>query len=147
MFKSITRNVKRLALTGGSTLLYIYHTDIQGWTFSIMQEVIDEDDEKLKELRNEYGDTVFEAVGTALMEMNKYNASRRYPVSEVWNRKEERRAIMKEIVEYLIKLLKIHKGKRKRTIRFGHFHGISLITYPVQLQLAILESYIYIYMK
>ncbi|XP_039067519.1 factor of DNA methylation 4-like [Hibiscus syriacus] len=79
-----------------------------------LQEVIDEDDEKLKELRKKYGDTVFEAVGAALMEMNEYNASGRYPVPEVWNRKEERRATMKEIVEYLIKQLKIHKGKGKR---------------------------------
>ncbi|KAE8718028.1 hypothetical protein F3Y22_tig00110020pilonHSYRG00469 [Hibiscus syriacus] len=114
VFESTTRKFQTLALTGGSTLLYIYHTDIQGWNFCIMQEVIDEDDEKLKELRKKYGDTVFEAVGAALMEMNEYNASGRYPVPEVWNRKEERRATMKEIVEYLIKQLKIHKGKGKR---------------------------------
>ncbi|KAL4297151.1 hypothetical protein GQ457_12G032160 [Hibiscus cannabinus] len=79
-----------------------------------LQQVIDEDDKKLKELRNEYGDTAFEAVGTALMEMNEYNASGTYPVPEVWNRKEGRKATMKEIVEYIIKQLKIHKGKGKR---------------------------------
>ncbi|MBA0637052.1 hypothetical protein Godav_029106 [Gossypium davidsonii] len=45
-----------------------------------LQEIVDEDDEKLKELRNEYGDVVYEAVSTALMEMNEYNASGRYAV-------------------------------------------------------------------
>ncbi|KAA3481851.1 Nif-specific regulatory [Gossypium australe] len=79
-----------------------------------LQEIIDEDDEKLKELRNEYGDTAYEAVSTALMEMNEYNASGRYAVPEVWNKREGRRATMKEIVQYLIEQLKIHKRKRKR---------------------------------
>ncbi|TYH51578.1 hypothetical protein ES332_D10G285600v1 [Gossypium tomentosum] len=81
-----------------------------------LQEILDEDDEKLKELRSEYEDVVFEAVSTALMEMNEYNASGRYPVREVWNRKEERKATMKEIMEYAIKQLKNHKGKRKRML-------------------------------
>ncbi|TYH51598.1 hypothetical protein ES332_D10G286900v1 [Gossypium tomentosum] len=45
-----------------------------------LQEIVVEDDEKLKELRNEYSDVVYEAVSTALMEMNEYNASGRYAV-------------------------------------------------------------------
>ncbi|TYH51710.1 hypothetical protein ES332_D10G296900v1 [Gossypium tomentosum] len=45
-----------------------------------LQEIVDEDDEKLKELRNEYGDVMYEAVSTALMEMNEYNVSGRYAV-------------------------------------------------------------------
>ncbi|KAG4181327.1 hypothetical protein ERO13_A10G220200v2, partial [Gossypium hirsutum] len=40
-----------------------------------LQEIEDEDEEKLKELRTEYGDVVYEAVRTALMEMNEDNAS------------------------------------------------------------------------
>ncbi|KAH1045587.1 hypothetical protein J1N35_036371 [Gossypium stocksii] len=79
-----------------------------------LQEIVDEDDEKLKELRNEYGDVVYEAVRTALMEMNEYNASGRYAVPEIWNRKEGRKATMKEIIQYVIGQLKIHKRKRKR---------------------------------
>lgn len=79
-----------------------------------MQEIVDKDDEKLKELRNEYGDAVYEAVSTELMEMNEYNTSGRYAVPEVWNRKEGRRATMKEIVQYVIEQLKSHKRKRKR---------------------------------
>lgn len=80
-----------------------------------MQEIVDEDDEKLKELRNEYGEAAFEAVTTALMEMNEYNASGRYAVPEIWNLKEGRRASMKEIIQYIIKQLKTHKRKRKLT--------------------------------
>ncbi|XVE80129.1 hypothetical protein DITRI_Ditri14bG0114600 [Diplodiscus trichospermus] len=79
-----------------------------------LQEIVDEDDEKLQELRNEYGEVAFEAVSTALMEMNEYNASGRYAVPEVWNIKEGRRASMKEIIQYIIKQLKSHKRKRKR---------------------------------
>ncbi|PPR84681.1 hypothetical protein GOBAR_AA36029 [Gossypium barbadense] len=51
--------------------------------FRVMQEILDEDDEKLKELRNEYGDVAFEAVSTALMEMNGYHVTGSYPVHEV----------------------------------------------------------------
>ncbi|XVF23913.1 hypothetical protein REPUB_Repub13aG0081000 [Reevesia pubescens] len=80
-----------------------------------LQEIVDEDDEKLKELRNKYGEVAFKAVSTALTEMNEYNASGRYAVPEIWNIKEGRRASMKEIIEYIIKQLKAHKRKRKRT--------------------------------
>ncbi|CAN1173976.1 Factor of DNA methylation 1 [Linum perenne] len=78
------------------------------------QEVIDEDDEKLKQLRNEYGKVAYDAVTKALMELNEYNPSGRYPVHQVWNFKEERKATMKEIVHFLINQLKTHKRKRKR---------------------------------
>ncbi|XWS65979.1 hypothetical protein CRYUN_Cryun05aG0160700 [Craigia yunnanensis] len=47
-----------------------------------LQEIVDENDGKLKELRNKYGEVAFEAVSTALMEMNEYNASGRYAVPE-----------------------------------------------------------------
>ncbi|OMO59024.1 hypothetical protein CCACVL1_25152 [Corchorus capsularis] len=78
------------------------------------EEVVDEDDEKLKQLRNEYDKVAFDAVSTALLEMNEYNPSGRYPVDEIWNLKEGRKASLKEIIEYLIKQLKTHKRKRKR---------------------------------
>ncbi|KAA8543869.1 hypothetical protein F0562_021954 [Nyssa sinensis] len=39
------------------------------------KEIIDEGDRKLKSLKNEYGDEVYEAVTTALTEMNVYNPS------------------------------------------------------------------------
>ncbi|CAN0909514.1 Factor of DNA methylation 1 [Linum grandiflorum] len=77
------------------------------------QEVIDENDEKLKELRNEYGKVVHDAVTKALAELNEYNPSGRYPVYEMWNLKEGRKANMKEIVQHLINQLKIRKRKRR----------------------------------
>ncbi|KAG8391198.1 hypothetical protein BUALT_Bualt01G0162900 [Buddleja alternifolia] len=80
-----------------------------------MQEVIDEDDEMLKQLRDEGGEKVYESVVNALLELNEYNGSGRYPVFELWNNKEKRKATLKEIVEYIIKQLKIRKPKRKRS--------------------------------
>lgn len=56
-----------------------------------VQEVIDEGDEKLKNMKNDYGDDeVSEAVTTALMEMKEYSPSGRYIVPELWNFKEGR---------------------------------------------------------
>ncbi|WCJ19631.1 XH/XS domain-containing protein [Euphorbia peplus] len=77
-----------------------------------LKEVIDDEDEKLKGLRDEYGEVVYEAVTKAIMEVNEYNASGGYPVPEVWNMKEGRRASMKEIIQYLVKQSKNHKRKR-----------------------------------
>ncbi|CAL1387352.1 unnamed protein product [Linum trigynum] len=52
------------------------------------QEVIDEEDERLKGLREEVGEEAYETVASALTEINDYNPSGRYMVSEVWNQKE-----------------------------------------------------------
>ena len=78
-----------------------------------MQEIIDDDDEKLKDLRNEYGEAVYEAVTNALLELNEYNPSGRYVVPEVWNLKEKKKATLKEIIQYIMKQLKTHKRKRR----------------------------------
>ena len=77
-----------------------------------VQEIIDENDEILKNLKNEYGDEVHKAVVTALMEMNEYNPSGRYIVPELWNFKEDRKATLKEGVAHILKQWKLHK-KRK----------------------------------
>ncbi|KAL5973330.1 hypothetical protein ACLOJK_029980 [Asimina triloba] len=74
--------------------------------------VIDEDDEKLKYLKNEWGEGVFKAVTTALTEINEYNASGAYVVSELWNFKETRRATLKEVVQFVLKQWKTYKRKR-----------------------------------
>lgn len=58
------------------------------------------------------GDEAYEAVTTALMEMNEYNPSGRYIVPELWNNKEQRRATLREGVSYLVKLWHMHKAKR-----------------------------------
>ena len=78
-----------------------------------MQEVINEDDEKLKELRTECGDEVYKAVATALLELNEYNPSGRYAVPEIWNPKEGRKASLKEIICYISKQWKTNKRKRR----------------------------------
>lgn len=81
-----------------------------GWIF--VQEIIDENDEMLKNLKNEYGDEVYKAVVTALMEMNEYNPSGRYTVLELWNFKEGRKATLKEGVAHILRQWKLHKRRR-----------------------------------
>ncbi|KAK9940512.1 hypothetical protein M0R45_017170 [Rubus argutus] len=76
------------------------------------KEFIDEEDEKLKELKNEFGNGVHLAVSTALLELNEYNPSGRYTVEELWNFKEGRRASLKEGILYILKQLKTHKRRR-----------------------------------
>ncbi|KAK3232117.1 hypothetical protein Dsin_003998 [Dipteronia sinensis] len=79
-----------------------------------LQVIIKEDDEKLNDLRNEYGEVVYEAVTNALLEQNEYNPSGGYAVPEVWNVKEGRKATMKEIIQYMMKQLKTLKRKSRR---------------------------------
>ncbi|XP_031487397.1 factor of DNA methylation 2-like [Nymphaea colorata] len=76
------------------------------------KEIINEDDEKLKELKAEWGEGIYEAVVTALKELNEYNASGRYPVKELWNFKAGRKASLKEAAQHLIKSYKLRKRKR-----------------------------------
>ncbi|PHT46751.1 hypothetical protein CQW23_15909 [Capsicum baccatum] len=76
-------------------------------------EIIDEDDEKLKGLKAEYGDQVYEAVVTALNELNEHNPSGRYPVPQLWNNKEKRTARVNEGAEFIVKQWKQHKKKTR----------------------------------
>ncbi|KAH0751102.1 hypothetical protein KY290_030334 [Solanum tuberosum] len=75
------------------------------------EEIIDEDDEKLKELKAEYGDQVYQSVVTALNELNEHNPSGRYPVPQLWNNKEKRTASLNEGVAHIMKQWKAHKKK------------------------------------
>lgn len=77
-----------------------------------LKEILDEEDEKLESLKDELGDEVYDAVATALMELNEYNPSGRYPIPELWNFKEARKATLKEGVSHLIKQWKLSKRKK-----------------------------------
>ena len=79
-----------------------------GW----LQEVVDEEDEKLKKLKGEWGEEVHNAVKTALEEMNEYNASGRYTTSELWNFKVGRKATLKEVINFISNDIKTVKRKR-----------------------------------
>ncbi|KAK3042508.1 hypothetical protein RJ639_000232 [Escallonia herrerae] len=66
------------------------------------KEILDEEDQKLKKLKRESGAGIYKAVTTALQEMNEYNPSGRYVVSELWNSKEGRRATLKEVIDHML---------------------------------------------
>ncbi|XP_020522163.1 factor of DNA methylation 3-like [Amborella trichopoda] len=60
------------------------------------REVIDENDDKLRELRDEYGDEVFKDVETAMLQLNEYNPSGKYHVPILWSFKEVTQATLEE---------------------------------------------------
>ncbi|XVE69201.1 hypothetical protein DITRI_Ditri09bG0132600 [Diplodiscus trichospermus] len=76
------------------------------------EEVIDDKDEKLTDLKNEMGNEAYKAVCSAIMEINEYNPSGRYITSELWNYTEGRKATLKEGVKFLLKLWDTAKRKR-----------------------------------
>ncbi|AAF79392.1 Factor of DNA methylation 4 [Arabidopsis thaliana] len=80
----------------------------------IAKEELNEEDEKLQELRKELGEEVYAAVTQALKERNEYNGSGRYIVPELWNFKQNRKASIKEGVVYLVNSWKQKKPKPKR---------------------------------
>lgn len=87
-------------------------TWFSGSTHFSFQEIIKDDDEKLKGLlRKEVGERAYNAVVKALMKMNECNPSGRYVTSELWNYKKGRKATLQEGVQSLLKRL-----KRKRRI-------------------------------
>ncbi|RDY13499.1 Factor of DNA methylation 2, partial [Mucuna pruriens] len=80
----------------------------------ILQETLDENDEKLKGLRSACGEVVYEAVTNALVEIEEYNSSGRYAVTEIWNWKEGRKATLKEIIQYIIRQLNTYKRRKRK---------------------------------
>ncbi|KAL6526112.1 hypothetical protein OROHE_015636 [Orobanche hederae] len=75
--------------------------------------IVDDEDAKLKKLRNKLGEEAYKAVTSALMEMNEYNPSGRYIVPELWNNKEQRRATLEEGISLLMKQWSGLKRKRR----------------------------------
>ncbi|XP_068309619.1 factor of DNA methylation 5-like [Pyrus communis] len=81
------------------------------WPF-FFKQTIDEKDDKLKNLKDEYGVHVYNAVTTALLELNEYNPSGRYAIPELWNFEQKRRASLKEGISALLKQCELQKRKR-----------------------------------
>lgn len=77
----------------------------------MIQDVINEGDEKLQYLK-ELGDDAYYAVVTALLEINEYNPVRRCPVPELWHFKENRKASLEEAVRCTVNCWKYHRISR-----------------------------------
>ena len=70
---------------------------------------MDEDDKTLQGLKEEWGDDIFMTAVNALKEVNEYNPSGMYPVPELWNLKENRKAELKEVIGLIVNRIKSHK--------------------------------------
>lgn len=103
------------------SLWEVYLRDPQWHPFKMIEvegehkETIDDADEKLRGLKEEWGDEVYKAVTTALKEINEYNPSGRYIVPELWNNKGERKATLHEGCSYILTKWKLNKRKRMIT--------------------------------
>nr|GFA90295.1 factor of DNA methylation 1-like [Tanacetum cinerariifolium] len=69
-------------------------------------EIIDENDEMLKNLKAERGTGIYNPVVAAFEELYEYNASGAYVVSELWNFKQNRKPMLKEVISYILKNMK-----------------------------------------
>ncbi|KAI3772332.1 hypothetical protein L6452_03514 [Arctium lappa] len=77
------------------------------------KEILDEEDYLIASLKEE-SDDIYNAVITALKEINEYNPSGRYPFAELWNNTENRRASLKEGVEFIAsQRKKIYKQQKR----------------------------------
>lgn len=78
----------------------------------ILQKIVDVEDDTLKHLKEEYGEEAFNAVVTALSEMNYYRQSGGYTKLELWNFRENRKATLKEGIFQILRKWKKDKNKR-----------------------------------
>lgn len=66
-----------------------------------MQRVINENDPHLMKLKKDLGVKVTETVKTAILEVEEYNASGRYPVLVAWDFRTNQRVLLKDLLLYL----------------------------------------------
>ncbi|XP_047327941.1 factor of DNA methylation 1-like [Impatiens glandulifera] len=77
------------------------------------QQNIDEEDEQLKGLKEEYGIEVYEAVVVALKETNEYNPSGSYVIPELWNYEENKKAKLKDVIAHNNRRMKELRRKKR----------------------------------
>ncbi|KAM0906948.1 hypothetical protein ACQ4PT_016476 [Festuca glaucescens] len=75
--------------------------------FTTIQEIVDDNDPKLSQLRLECGDSVCYAVKVALSEINEYSPHGRHVMNEIWNFQEGRKATMTEAIVYILEQLRV----------------------------------------
>ncbi|KAK8926012.1 hypothetical protein KSP39_PZI018615 [Platanthera zijinensis] len=75
-------------------------------------EMLREDDEKLVFLKEQWGEVIYKTVTSALLELNEYNSSGRYVVPELWNFKEDKKASLSEVIDYLLQKWRTSKWRR-----------------------------------
>ncbi|PIM98811.1 hypothetical protein CDL12_28706 [Handroanthus impetiginosus] len=78
------------------------------------QAVKMEEDEKLRDLKKDYGEEVHNAVIRALLELNEYNPIARYSVLELWNYAEDRRATLVDGLAFILKQCISYNRNRPR---------------------------------
>lgn len=76
------------------------------------KKILDENDEDLQNLKLEWGDEIYNSITTSLKDLDEYNASGRYVVPELWNLKENRKATLKEVINFIFRQLKTPKRRR-----------------------------------
>lgn len=75
-----------------------------------LQEIINEEDMALKELKYKWGEAPYKAVVAALLELNEYNPSGRYVVPELWNFKDGKKATLQDAIQCMVHQLKALKS-------------------------------------
>uniref|UniRef100_A0A803N2L3 Factor of DNA methylation 1-5/IDN2 domain-containing protein n=1 Tax=Chenopodium quinoa TaxID=63459 RepID=A0A803N2L3_CHEQI len=74
-------------------------------------EVADENDKKLAELREDWGEKAYKAVVNALLDFRIYNSNVKSSMHEIWNFEEGRRADLKEFIQYMIQCWEVQRKK------------------------------------
>ncbi|KAJ1377213.1 putative domain XH [Sesbania bispinosa] len=92
------------------------------------KEIIDDGDAKLEKLKKEMGVGAYKAVVEALTEMNEYNPSGRFVISELWNYRVGRSATLEEGVKFLLGQRKSKKQKIHQTGKQHNHYKSATIT-------------------